>query len=85
MDEPYNPPLGHANRIIQRFVDNSESNFVILPKDYLVIRAKFRQLGGSWEALSLGDPQQTQLLYQVVKAWGQVPGRVKREDRLLDL
>jgi hypothetical protein len=43
----------------------------------------FRRLGGSWMAISQGDTRQLDVLQRVVIAWGQMPGRKSKEERLV--
>lgn len=78
MDTPHRkPPLVFANRVIRMFVDQLvDDKMVILPDDYTAMRVTFRHKQGTWQALSAGDPQQVQLMADIVKAWGTMSGRV---------
>jgi len=47
------------------------------PKDFTVIRITFRNVGGSWADLVMGDPDTVDLLAQSVRALVQAKGQAK--------
>ena len=64
-------PVVFANHVFSEFVEHLLGDDVeIQPKDYTTLRVVFRKLGGSWEGIVAGDPEQTKILIGVVKAWG---------------
>lgn len=77
-------PTHLANKVIKQMVEHL---FGDLPEpqfeDYMAIRAVFRRLGGSWAALGQGDNKQIDTLSRVVIAWGQMPGRKTREEKVI--
>lgn len=77
-------PKVFANRMIQLIIDHSfGEDAVVEPNDYLVIRTAFRNLGGTWEQIMLGNDQTINALKQVVQAWGNSPDRQKKQSVLV--
>ena len=77
-------PRVFANRMIQQIIENSlGDDTVIEPNDYMAIRTAFRNLGGTWEQISLGNHETVNLLKQVITAWGQDPKRQKQQPVLV--
>lgn len=69
-------PKVFANQVIQLLVKHSLSaGRDISDEDYMAMRVAYRNMGGSWQALSQGDKAQTALLKSVVEAWGGLPGQ----------
>ena len=82
MDTQRPPPILVANRLIRMSVDHLVGeDMVVLPDDYIALRAVFRKCKGSWERLSKGDVVHSQLLAKIITAWAQMPER-KRETEL---
>ena len=77
-------PIILANKVIKQMVEHLFSD-VPAPSydDYMAMRTVFRRLGGSWMAISQGDTRQLDVLQRVVIAWGQMPGRKSKEERLV--
>lgn len=68
-------PLVFANRILHMMLRNLfAEKYKVAPPDYLRMRVVFRKLGGSWQDVWDGDPDQVHLLQSIVKAWGNMPG-----------
>jgi len=79
VDECKKPPLGFANRVIRRFIENQLGDeAVVLPKDYMAIRVVFRRCQGSWEQLAMGNIVHTHLLSKVVSSWGRLKGEKQK-------
>lgn len=77
-------PKVFANRMIQMIIDHSlGEDTVVEPNDYLVIRTAFRNLGGTWEQIMLGNDQTINALKQVVSAWGNSPARQKKQPAIV--
>lgn len=82
MDSQQPPPILFANRLIRMSVDHlAGADMIILPDDYIALRAVFRKCNGSWELLSKGDIVHSRLLATLVTAWSSMPER-KRETEL---
>lgn len=82
-DEKEWTPSIFANKVILQFVQHALAEGTTLePKDYLVIRAAFRSVGGSWSRLADGDMVMLELLQKLIVAWGKMPGR-KHDDEIL--
>ena len=81
MDNPAKKPLLFANRVIAMLVDHLVgSDYIVLPQDYSLMRVMFHANGGAWQSIMRGDMKHLLLLENIVKAWGQAEGRVKRTD-----
>ncbi len=77
-------PRVFANRMIQQIIEHSfGDDMTVDPNDYMAIRTAFRNLGGSWEQISLGNHKTLELLKQVITAWGQDPKRQKNQPVLV--
>ena len=69
-------PKVFANRVIQQLVKHTlPAGRDVSDEDYMAMRVAYRNMGGSWEALSRGDKDQTALLKSVIEAWGGLPGQ----------
>lgn len=74
MNDSKATPKIFANRMIRLLVDHSLGEDTIMgADDYMVIRVAFRNMGGTWEAISLGHPDAINMLKQVVQAWSKDP------------
>jgi hypothetical protein len=79
LEEPKDPPIVFANRVIRQFADHLLGNDLIIePKDFMVIRVVFRKLGGNWVDLIQGNIKQLEVLERVLTNWGKVPGRKRK-------
>jgi hypothetical protein len=65
-----------ANKVILNLIQHMVSD-ELTPTwdDYASIRVVFRKCQGEWASLVEGDPQQIELLKNIVTAWGQMPIR----------
>jgi DNA topoisomerase IB len=70
-------PLAFSDRLIRMLLDHMGSETLVKEDDFLAMRTLFRTLGGSWELLYQGDPDQHGILRNVVTAWAQAPERSK--------
>lgn len=77
-------PLVSANRIIHKMTRNLFAPLLKLtPEDYRHIRIIYRHMGGLWVKIWEGDPDQLDLLRQVIQSWGSIPGRAKLTDEVV--
>lgn len=84
MDGPKKTPVLFANKVIRQLVDQFvDGDVAVLPDDYTKLRVAFRKLGGSWEAVVLGDIEETRRLLTIVKKWGKARKEESYEDRLI--
>lgn len=84
MDDSKDTPKVFANRMIRMLVDHSMgADTNIPPNDYLVMRVAFRNMKGSWEKISLGDPRHIAMLKQVVTTWSQQHQKKPESQRLI--
>jgi hypothetical protein len=84
MDETTKQPKVFANKVIRQIITHMVAeDMIISPEDYMQIRVVFRNCGGSWDQLGLGDIHQVELLKTIITSWGQMPGRKKESDQLV--
>ena len=78
MDDKKKEPLLFANRAIVQFAKGAlDDGRDLTAQDCTLIRVTFRKLGGSWEALALGDSKALGILSQAVKAWVKIQTKQK--------
>lgn len=83
MDEPSNPPLVYANRVIRKFLDNLFGSEVLTSQeDFLTIRTVFRTHGGLWEQVALGHPKHINFLVKVLALWAKQPERQRKTEQV---
>lgn len=70
MEPSDTPPLVFAHQVIKQLVEHLTGGSKIRARGYRTIRLVFRRLGGSWYRLCMGSPRDTDLLIEVVRAWG---------------
>jgi hypothetical protein len=79
MDDFPKTPLVFANKVIQQLIDHVVGDdYIVTNGDYLTIRIAFRNGGGRWLKVALGDIIHSRLLTNIVVAWGKMPCRQKK-------
>ena len=84
VDDKKKPPVVLANHVIRQMVDHAlAEDMVVTPEDFMAIRVTFRQCGGQWSSIMLGDIVHVELLSKIVNAWGKLPERKRETDSLV--
>lgn len=66
---PSDEPKLMANQIIAQIIQHMGVEAQLGWNEYMAIRTVFRNLGGSWERIAAGDPDQYKLLQMVATSW----------------